>query len=72
MVQANISEPQQARTVSGTVVDQSGEPLIGVNIQIEGTTTGSITDIDGRFSFQAPQGNVIIQVSYVVDYFHLN
>jgi TonB-linked SusC/RagA family outer membrane protein len=65
MVQANVSEPQQTRTVSGTIVDQSGEPLIGVNIQMEGTTTGSITDIDGRFSFQAHQGNVTIQVSYV-------
>jgi TonB-linked SusC/RagA family outer membrane protein len=66
MAQAYTPNPQQGgRTVSGTVTDEAGEALIGVNIQIEGTTTGSITDIDGKFSFPAPSGNITIQVSYV-------
>ncbi|MDR1500473.1 MAG: SusC/RagA family TonB-linked outer membrane protein, partial [Tannerellaceae bacterium] len=64
-VKAATAEPQQSRTVSGTVVDEAGDALIGVNIQIRGTATGSITDIDGKFSFQAPSGNLTIQVSYV-------
>jgi TonB-linked SusC/RagA family outer membrane protein len=59
------TQQQSGRTVSGTVVDEAGEPLIGVNIQIVGTTTGSITDIDGKFSFQAPAGNIAIRASYV-------
>jgi TonB-linked SusC/RagA family outer membrane protein len=59
-------EPQQSgRTVSGVVVDESSEPLIGVNIQVRGTGAGSITDIDGRFSLNVPQGSVTLQVSYV-------
>ena len=66
VVQAYTPVPQQGgRTVSGTVVDESGEPLIGVNIQVVGTTTGAITDIDGKFSFQAAAGNIAVQVSYV-------
>ena len=38
------------QTVSGPVIDDAGEPLIGVSIQVKGTTTGAITDIDGNFS----------------------
>ena len=41
---------QQARTVTGTVVDESGIPIIGANILEKGTTNGVITDIDGNFS----------------------
>ncbi|MDR2388649.1 MAG: TonB-dependent receptor [Tannerellaceae bacterium] len=63
---AHAAVPQQGgRTVSGTVVDEAGEPLIGVNIQVIGTTTGAITDVSGKFSFQVAPGNISIQVSYV-------
>ncbi|MDR1257843.1 MAG: TonB-dependent receptor [Tannerellaceae bacterium] len=63
---ASVTVQQQSgRTVSGTVVDEAGEALIGVNVVITGTTTGAITDFEGRFSLQAPAGNVSIQVSYV-------
>lgn len=34
-------------TVTGTVVDQTGEPVIGVNVLVKGSTNGTITDIDG-------------------------
>lgn len=37
-------------TITGTVKDQSGEPLIGVNVMEKGTTNGSITDMDGKYS----------------------
>ena len=54
----------QAKTVTGTVSDGSGEPIIGANIRIKGTTTGTITDIDGNFSIEAePQS--VIEVSYI-------
>lgn len=38
------------RRVTGTVVDENNEPLIGVNVIVEGTTTGTATDMDGKFS----------------------
>lgn len=40
--------------VRGTVVDQTGESVIGASIQVKGTTQGTITDIDGKFSLGVP------------------
>lgn len=42
--------------VSGIVIDENGEPVIGANILIEGTNIGTITDIDGKFSLTADEG----------------
>ncbi len=50
----------QAQTITGTVVDESGLPLPGVNIVVKGTTTGVQTDFDGNYSIQASQGNVLV------------
>jgi TonB-linked SusC/RagA family outer membrane protein len=56
---------QQTRIVTGTVKDESGEPLIGVNVSVKGTSIGSITNLDGQFSItQTPQGSTLV-VSYV-------
>ncbi|UYI66191.1 MAG: TonB-dependent receptor [Bacteroides ovatus] len=56
----------QAKTVStttkqitGRVVDEKNEPLIGVNIQVEGTNTGAITDLNGEYSIKAPLNSVV-------------
>ena len=46
----------QAGTVKGTVVDATGEPIIGANIMVKGTTNGCITDIDGNFSLSNAKG----------------
>lgn len=60
----DLHAQQQAKTVTGTVTDVSGEPIIGANIRIKGTTIGTITDIDGNFSIEAePQS--VIEVSYI-------
>ena len=60
----DLHAQQQAKTVTGTVTDVSGEPIIGANIRIKGTTTGTITDIDDNFSIEAkPQS--VIEVSYI-------
>lgn len=60
----DLHAQQQAKTVTGMVTDVSGEPIIGANIRIKGTTTGTITDIDGNFSIEAePQS--VIEVSYI-------
>ena len=53
------------RTLTGTVTDVGGEPLIGVNIVIQGTSTGTTTDLDGSFSLDVPDQGAVLQVSYI-------
>ena len=48
-----------AKKVSGIVIDENNEPLIGVNIKVEGSSIGAITDIDGNFNIMAPQGSTL-------------
>ena len=53
-------------TVTGKVVSQEdGEPVIGASIKIEGTKTGTVTDVDGNFSLVAPNGNAKLVISYL-------
>lgn len=54
----------QNRVVSGTIVDNTGEPLPGVNVIIKGTTTGTISDIDGVYSMNVPSSATVLQFSY--------
>ncbi|MCL6272631.1 SusC/RagA family TonB-linked outer membrane protein [Muricauda sp. 2012CJ35-5] len=49
----------QEKTISGTVTDSDGLPLPGVNIVVEGTTTGTQTDFDGNYAISASQGQVL-------------
>ena len=50
----------QTKTVSGTIVDASGESIIGVNIVVKGTTNGVITDFDGNFTLtNVPEKGII-------------
>ncbi len=55
----------QNKTVSGTVVDGTGESVIGASVLVKGTTNGVITDIDGNFTLNDVPANGTIQVSYV-------
>lgn len=48
---------QAMKTLTGAVTDLSGEPLIGVSIVIKGTTNGTVTDIDGKYSLNIPSEN---------------
>lgn len=50
-------------TVNGTVVDETGEPVIGATVMVKGTSVGASTDLDGKFSFQAVKGAKIIVTS---------
>ena len=50
----------QDRTVSGTVKDETGSPLPGVNVVIKGTTTGTATDLDGKYSLSASSGATLV------------
>lgn len=54
----------QHQTVKGTVVDENGDPLIGVTVQVAGQSGGTVTDLDGHFTLNAPKG-AKIKFSYV-------
>ena len=54
----------QPQNISGTVIDESGEPIIGANVMVEGTSTGVITDLDGKYTINAPAGSNL-KISYI-------
>lgn len=51
--------------VTGTVTDDKGEPLIGVNIRVKGTNQGTSTDLDGRFLLENIDEEAVLEVSYI-------
>ncbi|WP_455627866.1 SusC/RagA family TonB-linked outer membrane protein [Parabacteroides chinchillae] len=55
---------QKTRQITGTVVDKSGEPIIGANVVVKGTTNGTVTDIDGKYTLDVPD-KAILQISYI-------
>ncbi|HIX85576.1 MAG TPA: SusC/RagA family TonB-linked outer membrane protein, partial [Candidatus Parabacteroides intestinigallinarum] len=55
---------QGDKIITGKITDAKGEPIIGANVLVKGSTTGTITDIDGNFSLNVP-ANAILQVSYI-------
>lgn len=60
----SIQETQQTKTVTGTVVDAAGIPVIGANVLVKGTTNGTITDIDGNFTLEVSASDVL-EISYI-------
>ena len=52
------------RTITGVVTDPSGEPLIGASVAVKNTSTGSITDVNGRYSIQTPKEGAVLVFSY--------
>lgn len=64
--QTQLSRPADDRTtVSGVVVDEFNEPLIGATVKVKGTTEGMLTDIDGRFAITTATKSPVIIVSYM-------
>ena len=55
---------QQANKVTGIVKDTNGEPIIGANVIVKGQSTGTITDIDGRFVLDTPK-DAVLQITYI-------
>lgn len=63
---ANSLEAQQSgRKIEGVVRDSEGEPLIGVNVVVKGTTNGTATDIDGRYTLSIKEDGAVLIFSYV-------
>jgi len=62
---ASTSVFAQRVTVTGTVSDEKGAPLPGSTVQLKGTTTGSLTDLNGKFSIEVPGPNSTLVFSFV-------
>ena len=60
---ATESAQQQGNRLTGRVVDQAGEPLVGATVAVEGTTNAVITDANGNFELQVPE-NATLQITY--------
>jgi TonB-dependent starch-binding outer membrane protein SusC len=61
-VEAGLEQPL---TLTGTVTDEKGDPLLGATVVVKGTTIGTVTDINGRFSIQVPEDAENLVFSYV-------
>lgn len=61
---SGITANAPVKKASGTVIDNSGVPVIGASIQIKGSTTGTITDIDGKFTLDVSPNDILV-VSYI-------
>lgn len=55
----------QGKQISGIIKDSAGEPMIGVNVLVKGTTNGTITDFDGKFVIQDVKDSDVLTVTYV-------
>ncbi len=53
------------KALKGTVVDETGEPLVGASVRIEGTTQGTTTDLDGKFSVTMPAGKTKLLITFI-------
>ena len=55
---------QSQKTVTGIVLDDRGDPVIGASVSVKGEKTGAVTDIDGKFTIRT-EGNAVLVVSYI-------
>lgn len=52
--EANLADNKATRKIRGSIVDESGEPLIGVSVMVEGKNIGTVTDYDGKYELNVP------------------
>lgn len=55
----------QQNRITGTVIDAKGNPMPGVNVQVEGTTIGSISDVNGKYLIEAQNANIVLTFSFI-------
>ena len=60
-----LTATAQTKSVTGTVTDESGEPIIGANVAVQGTKMGTVTDFDGNFALNNVADNAVLLISYV-------
>jgi len=59
------SEQQVQKKITGTVTEKNGAPLPGVNVVVTGTSLGALTDVNGKYSLEVPQGSKSITFSFI-------
>src|SRR5882762_6335122 len=64
-VLASVAALAQQRTVSGTIKDSRGTPLPGVNIIVKGTSSGTVTDAEGRYNLSIPDKSGVLVFSFI-------
>lgn len=62
---SNGSQQVKTKNVSGVIVDTNGEPVIGASVLVKGTTNGTITDMDGKFTINDVPENSTLDISYI-------
>ncbi|MBM6961272.1 TonB-dependent receptor [Bacteroides caecigallinarum] len=62
---SNGSQQVKKKNVSGVIVDTNGEPVIGASVLVKGTTNGTITDMDGKFTINDVPENSTLDISYI-------
>ena len=62
---ANVSVVLSQQVLTGTIVDKNGESMIGVSVLVKGTTVGTISDVNGKFSIKVGKTNDVLHFSYV-------
>ena len=65
MLETEIAEQSKGISIKGTVLDESGLPVIGANIMVKGSNTGTITDLNGYFSLSVPYADAVLTVSFI-------
>ena len=63
---------KQQNQISGTITDDTDQPLPGATIIVKGTSTGTTTDFDGKFILQIDDEDAVLLVSYIGFYFSRN
>ncbi len=53
------------KTITGTITDIAGEPLVGVTVMVEGTSSGTITDVNGKYSIKVPSDETVLVFSFI-------
>jgi hypothetical protein len=61
----SVAETQQGKKVTGTVIDAQGEAIPGVSVVVKGTTTGTITGMDGKFTLDVPTSGKTLSFSFI-------
>ena len=56
---------QQTKKITGTVTDNSGEPIIGATVAVKGTKNAAVTDVDGHFTLSGVTNNAVLRISYI-------
>jgi len=64
-VSTTVGNAVTDKRITGTVLDAYGDPVIGANVILKGTSVGIITDLDGKFELNVPDNAAILQFSYI-------